>query len=94
MLRLTRRETALLIILIEIAVLCAGIFCIKAKDSFYQKLADGFDVNILIVGDSIGEGAGATRPGCQWTKLLSEEIQKTYHVRTELNNISMGGHTS
>ena len=24
----------------------------EATDSFYQKLADGFDVNILIVGDS------------------------------------------
>ena len=30
----------------------------EAEDSFYQKLADGFDVNVLIVGDSIGEGAG------------------------------------
>ena len=30
----------------------------EAEDSFYQKLADGFDANILIVGDSIGEGAG------------------------------------
>lgn len=28
----------------------------EAEDSFYQKLSDGFDVNILIVGDSIGEG--------------------------------------
>lgn len=28
----------------------------EAEDSFYQKLADGFDVNVLIVGDSIGAG--------------------------------------
>lgn len=28
----------------------------RAQDSFYQKLADGFDVNVLIVGDSIGGG--------------------------------------
>lgn len=26
----------------------------KAEDSFYQKLSDGFDVNVLVVGDSIG----------------------------------------
>lgn len=26
----------------------------EVGDSFYQKLADGFDVNVLIVGDSIG----------------------------------------
>lgn len=30
----------------------------KAEDSFYQKLEDGFDVNVLIVGDSIGAGSG------------------------------------
>lgn len=30
----------------------------EAEDSFYQKLADGFKVNILVVGDSIGAGAG------------------------------------
>lgn len=27
----------------------------EVEDSFYQKLADGFDVNVLIVGDSIAE---------------------------------------
>lgn len=27
----------------------------EAEDSFYQKLTDGFDVNVLIVGDSIAE---------------------------------------
>lgn len=34
-----------------------------AEDSFYQKLLDGFDVNVLIVGDSIGEGAGTETDG-------------------------------
>ena len=33
------------------------------EDSFYQKLLDGFDVNVLIVGDSIGEGAGTETDG-------------------------------
>ena len=94
MFSLTRRETALLIILIEMSVLFASVSYIKAKDSFYQKLADGFNVNILIVGDSIGEGAGAASSDCQWTSLLSEKIQKTYHVQIKLNNISMGGNTS
>ena len=36
----------------------------EAEDSFYQKLADGFDANILIVGDSIGEGAGTETNDC------------------------------
>lgn len=76
MLRLTRRETALIIILIEMSVLFAGVSYIKAKDSFYQKLADGFNVNILIVGDSIGKGAGATIPKRQWTRLCLKKYRK------------------
>lgn len=35
----------------------------EAEDSFYQKLADGFDVNVLVVGDSIGAGAGTQTEG-------------------------------
>ena len=35
----------------------------ETEDSFYQKLEDSFDVNVLIVGDSIGEGAGAETDG-------------------------------
>lgn len=42
----------------------------EAEDSFYQKLADGFDVNVLVVGDSIGEGAGTQTDGQQWYKQL------------------------
>jgi len=38
--------------------------------SSYQKLLDGFDVNVLIVGDSIGEGAGTETDGQQWFKQL------------------------
>lgn len=38
----------------------------EAEDSFYQKLADGFDVNVLIVGDSIGAGTGTETDGQQW----------------------------
>ena len=38
----------------------------EAEDSFYQKLTDGFDVNVLIVGDSIGAGAGTETHGKQW----------------------------
>lgn len=38
----------------------------EAEDSFYQKLSDGFDVNVLIVGDSIGAGAGAQSDGTEW----------------------------
>ena len=37
----------------------------EAEDSFYQKLTDRFDVNVLIVGDSIGAGVGTETEGQQ-----------------------------
>lgn len=63
----------------------------EAEDSFYQKLADGFDVNVLIVGDSIAEG-GQGENG--WCTLLRNDLRKTYGSRVSFDNISMGGNTS
>lgn len=47
----------------------------KAEDSFYQKLSDGFDVNVLVVGDSIGAGAGTETDGQQWFKQLQAYLR-------------------
>lgn len=47
----------------------------EAEDSFYQKLADGFDVNILIIGDSIGEGSGASSSSSFWVPLLQADLK-------------------
>jgi lysophospholipase L1-like esterase len=66
----------------------------EKTDSFYQKLSDGFDVNILIVGDSIGAGAGASANEKSWAQLLKEEIVSKYKVNVNLANVSMGGNTS
>ena len=60
---------------------------------FYQKLKSGRDVNILVVGDSIGGGAGSTE-GNSWDALLKEWIEGTYYCRCNLTNISLGGNTS
>ena len=67
---------------------------LEAEDSFYQKLADGFDVRILVVGDSIGAGSGATDNAHTWASLLAYNLQKTYNIRTYVKNVSMGGNTS
>ena len=67
---------------------------LKAQDSFYQKLADGFDVNILIVGDSISEGAGASDDAHRWFNRMKQTIEDTYHVDVMINNVSLGGNTS
>ena len=64
------------------------------SDSFYQKLSDGFDVDILIIGDSIGDGAGASDENHRWANMLCRSIEETYNISADMNNISMGGNTS
>lgn len=66
----------------------------KAEDSFYQKLSDGFDVNILIVGDSIGVGDGTESAGQEWFKQLQTYLQTINKGNVSLTNISMGGNAS
>lgn len=63
----------------------------EAEDSFYQKLVDGFDVNVLIVGDSIAEG-GQGEKG--WCTLLQNNLTKTYGNSVSFTNVSMGGNAS
>lgn len=66
----------------------------KAEDSFYQKLSDGFDVNVLVVGDSIGAGAGTETDGQQWFKQLQAYLRTVNKASVSVTNISMGGNTS
>lgn len=66
----------------------------RKNDSFYQKLADGFDVRVLVVGDSIGNGRGADEWEDRWPVLLQTELGETYGVDVSLENISMDGNTS
>lgn len=62
--------------------------------NFYQKIAHRTDVNILIVGDSIGAGTGASEINKSWPTLLSTVIKDKYGVNCNITNISMGGNTS
>lgn len=66
----------------------------EVEDSFYQKLSDGFDVNVLIVGDSIGEGSGASAYNTFWMSLLQESLQYDYKGKIVFTNVSMGGNAS
>ena len=40
----------------------------EQNDSFYQKLKDGFDVSILILGDTVANGYGASSQEKTWAK--------------------------
>ena len=62
--------------------------------SFYQMLDKGFDVNVLIVGDSIGAGTGASDNDHMWVNLLKANLESKYRVNIKLTNVSMGGNTS
>ena len=63
----------------------------EAEDSYYQKLVDGFDVNVLVVGDSIAAN-GQGEKG--WCTLLQNNLRKTYGNSVSFANISMGGNAS
>lgn len=65
-----------------------------AEDSFYQKLADGFDVNVLIVGDSIGAGTGTETDGQQWYTQLQTYLRTVNKSKVSVTNVSMGGNAS
>lgn len=57
--------------------------------SFYQNLLkdDITSVNILIVGDSIGAGSGASSEESQWTYLLSLYLSAFYNKEINIRNI-------
>ena len=66
----------------------------RARDSFYQMLYNGLDVNVLIVGDSIGAGSGASDNDHRWANLLKANLESKYGVSVNLTNVSMGGNAS
>ena len=51
-------------------------------------------IQLLIVGDSIGEGAGASDPAFKWYKYLIPYVEEQYGKKLEITNVSMGGNTS
>lgn len=67
---------------------------LEEKDSFYQKLADGFDVNILVAGDSIGANSGVSNANARWTTLVQKHLRSEYNVSGRITNVSIGGGTA
>ncbi len=65
----------------------------EVTSGFYRKLNQKQDVNVLVNGDSIGAGSGATK-GNSWTDLLKNYIESEYQVSCNMTNISMGGNES
>ncbi len=64
------------------------------KTGVYRKLHDGENINVLIVGDSIGAGTGASDDAHKWSNLLAEYLSSKYGISVTTTNISMSGNTS
>lgn len=74
---------------IFIIVLAVGVLCF-----FLWKNSSQNCTSLLIVGDSIGEGAGASDPSLKWYKYLIPYVKEHYGDKLEITNVSMGGNTS
>ena len=94
-----RKTSKIIIIVISVfAVIAVGILGFTAYrkffDSAYQKMDDGFRVKMLVVGDSIGYGAGASDESHYWSNLVSYYVQDRYGCPVTMVNVSLGGNTS
>lgn len=56
--------------------------------------SDRTTMRLLIVGDSIGEGAGSSHEDNKWYNLLIPYLEEQYEKNIKLTNVSMGGNTS
>ena len=66
----------------------------KTTMSAYQKILARKSVSILVVGDSIAEGSGASDYKYAWPSILEEYIETKYKTKVNTTNISMGGESS
>ena len=60
--------------------------------SFYDKLIEKKDVNILVIGDSIGVGTGV-KENENWVSQVVTRIQSEYESKVTLKNVSEEGLT-
>lgn len=63
-------------------------------NGLYRKLRDGEDINLVVIGDSIGAGCGTTDYNKMWATKLVYWIQDTYGIKCEYVNSSLGGNAS
>lgn len=60
---------------------------LEQESNFYEKLKNGFDVNILVVGNSMALSEGASSD-VDWLHTLSEELENKYHSNVRYKNIA------
>lgn len=54
----------------------------------YEKIKDGKEVNILVLGNGIGLSEGKTDESGNWTSSLSKWLEETYKSKANITNLS------
>ncbi|WP_300347738.1 SGNH/GDSL hydrolase family protein [Clostridium sp.] len=57
-------------------------------DNPYKKINDGQSVNILVLGDGIGNSEGKNGDEGDWSNLLTKWLQDTYNSKANITNLS------
>lgn len=86
MISMKKRKILLFIVVLLVVITLIGLGVAQSRNSDALK--------VLIVGDSIGEGAGASDSALKWYKYLAPYMKETYGVKMKITNVSMGGNTS
>ena len=94
-----KKSNILLLILVYLPPLCLIIFLLAniflmPKGNVYSKIAKGKPISILVAGDSIGAGAGSSKPEHNFANLLKARLLLKYGVTATVLNTSMGGNFS
>lgn len=64
------------------------------KPNAYTKITLGQPISILVAGDSIGAGSGASKPEYNFANRLKATLQEKYSVSSSIVNTSMSGNTT
>lgn len=67
---------------------------LEEKDGFYEKLADGLDVSVLLLGDSIATPFGLEDESLFWGNRLALEMNRQYDGYTALRTLAQAGSTA
>lgn len=60
----------------------------------YDRLRCRLPLNMLVVGDSIGDGTGSSSSANAWPALVCDYLSSEYGTQVEYTNVSMGGCSS
>lgn len=80
-----KKKRTIIIFLGVATLIIVGLICLVKMQK--SKL------NILVVGDSIGAGAGASETDKKWFRLLEKDLESK-GISVEIDNPSLGGNTS